>query len=94
MASWLGGATNCSYLYNKWGFARGFLKESRESDAQNADCLWPSLLLNLNLLILELLAKGNIAGGIEPTTYRMLSCKLHAVPIFELIGDTFKTFGI
>ena len=50
--------------------------------------------VHTKLVILELLAKGIIAGDTEPTTYRMLSYKLHAVLIFELIGDVMKTFGI
>ena len=50
--------------------------------------------VHTKLVILELLAKGIIAGDTEPTTYRMLSYKLQAVLIFELFGDQMKIFGI
>ena len=71
-------------------------------DRRLTDALWEKACVMSNvhtkLVILELLAKGIIAGDTEPTTYRMLSYKLHAVlhvhVIFELIGDRMKTFGI
>jgi hypothetical protein len=67
-------------------------------DRRLTDALWEKACVMSNvhtkLVILELLAKGIIAGDTEPTTYRMLSYKLHAVLIFELIGDRMKTFGI
>ena len=67
-------------------------------DRRLTDALWEKACVMSNvhtkLVILELLAKGIIAGDTEPTTYRMLSYKLHAVLIFELIGDVMKTFGI